>query len=125
MITKQQQQFVHNYAQTGNATQSAIEAGYSEKTATEQGSRLRKQLQKEISTEANDLLAGRVSRLLDMMYTIAEESPSDSSRIAAIKDLLDRAGYKPVEIIETSVSDLSSDERKQKINAILSKYTKH
>ena len=39
-LTRQQALFVQEYVVDGNATQAAIRAGYSAKTATEQGSRL-------------------------------------------------------------------------------------
>jgi phage terminase small subunit len=39
-MTPKQQRFVEEYLIDSNATQAAIRAGYSEKTATEQGSRL-------------------------------------------------------------------------------------
>lgn len=42
-ISAQQQQFVNEYLTQGNATKAAVAAGYSEKTAQAQGSRLLKQ----------------------------------------------------------------------------------
>ena len=43
-LTEKQQAFIENFAQTGNAKQSAIKAGYSEATAEQQGHNLKKQL---------------------------------------------------------------------------------
>ena len=40
LLNERQQAFIDNYLQTGNATQSAIAAGYSPKTAQVQGSQL-------------------------------------------------------------------------------------
>jgi phage terminase small subunit len=40
VMTARQERFCQEFAKTGNATLSAINAGYSEKTANEQGSRL-------------------------------------------------------------------------------------
>lgn len=39
-MTTKQKRFCEEFVKTGNATQSAIKAGYSEKTANEQGARL-------------------------------------------------------------------------------------
>lgn len=59
-MTKRQEMFCQEFVKSGNATQAAIKAGYSEKTANEQGSRLLakvsiqdkiKQLSDEIRTE--------------------------------------------------------------------------
>jgi phage terminase small subunit len=41
-ITAQKQRFIDAYLISSNATQSAIDAGYSEKTASAQGSRLKR-----------------------------------------------------------------------------------
>ena len=43
-LTEKQEAFIENFAQTGNAKQSAIKAGYSEATAEQQGHNLKKQL---------------------------------------------------------------------------------
>lgn len=43
MLTAKQKRFCLEYTNTGNATQSAINAGYAEKTARSQGQRLLKQ----------------------------------------------------------------------------------
>ena len=47
-MTERQDKFVDIYSKTGNATQSAIEAGYSEKTAKQKGYQLKNLLRKEI-----------------------------------------------------------------------------
>ena len=44
MLTDQQKRFIEYFSQTGNATQSAIKAGYSEKTAEQQGYELKNKL---------------------------------------------------------------------------------
>lgn len=59
-VTQKQERFIQEFLKCGNATQSAIKAGYSEKTANEQGARLLakvsiqtrlKELQSEIKNE--------------------------------------------------------------------------
>ena len=45
-LTDKQKMFIEYFSQTGNATQSAIKAGYSEKTAEQQGYELKNKLQR-------------------------------------------------------------------------------
>jgi phage terminase small subunit len=109
--------FVTEYLKNGNnATQAAIAAGYSEKTAYSQGSRLLKSVEVQQylnKTEQN------LNRDLRTMFTedaveaykvlkeiMLKPDAQDKDRITAARDLLDRAGYKPVDKL---VSDSTSD----------------
>lgn len=58
-LTNKQKLFIKSYAKSRNATRAAIEAGYSEDTAGEQGSENLKKLKIEIQTEI-DKLADRI-----------------------------------------------------------------
>ena len=51
MLTDKQAEFVRQFALTGNATQSAISAGYSERTSYQKGHQLRYQFTREIEEE--------------------------------------------------------------------------
>ena len=61
-LTKQQISFIDNFTGQcgGNATQSAIKAGYSDKTAKQQGYALKKQLSLEIEEKNRQLLNNNV-----------------------------------------------------------------
>lgn len=112
--TAQQKLFIDNYIKRRkkNATQAAILAGYSEKTASSQASQLLKNpkvleylkeredaLTKELREEfVFDALEAR-----KVMYEIMNnEKAKDSDRINAAKDFLDRAGFKPKEEVKVS-----------------------
>ena len=47
-MTEKQDKFIETYVATGNATQAAIAAGYSEKTARAKGYQLKNQLHSKI-----------------------------------------------------------------------------
>lgn len=122
-MTERQEKFAIEYAQSGNATQSAKNAGYSENSAEVQGCRLLRndkvsakideektkqseELRKKMSQEA--LTAFNV--LVDIMNNAKAK---DSDRIKCAVDLLDRAGYvaeKKVEV-KTDVNIAESAER--------------
>ncbi|WP_339245891.1 terminase small subunit [Paenibacillus sp. FSL R10-2796] len=118
--------FVTEYIKNGNnATQAAIAAGYSEKTASSQGSRLLKSVEVQQflnKTEQN------LNRDLRQMFTedavkaygVLKEIMDDplaahKDRLVAARDLLDRAGYKPVEQIVADVKTSFEDQLRELI----------
>ena len=113
-MTERQDKFIDVYSKTGNATQSAIEAGYSQKTAKQKGYELKNLLRKEINEQTQKVLADHVPSSIKWLSELAETSESDSVRLGAIKDLLDRAGLKPVERIEQTTVEIMSDEEIQR-----------
>lgn len=105
--------FVAEYIKSGNATQAAIAAGYSEKTAYSAGPRLLKnvEIQQYLNkTEQNlnrDLRTMFVEEALAAFETMADlmkNSGQDNVRYSAAKDILDRAGYKPVDKVVADVT---------------------
>ena len=113
-MTDKQDRFIENYVLTGNATKSAIASGYSEKTAKVKGSQLKAQLRNEIVEATQKVLADKIPEGLSWLTELAREAESESVRLGAIKDLLDRAGLKPVERIETTTVEQMSDEEIRK-----------
>lgn len=106
--------FVTEYLKNGNnATLAAISAGYSEHTAASQGSRLLKSVDVQQflnKTEQN------LNKDLRMMFTenavnafgvllevMNDPMAQHKDRLVAARDLLDRAGYKPVEKVVSDV----------------------
>jgi phage terminase small subunit len=107
--------FVTEYIKSGNATQAAIAAGYSEKTAYSQGSRLLKNVEVQQYLNKTTQNLNRDLRTIfteDAVeaYTVLKEimlkpDALDKDRIAAAKDILDRGGYKPVDRVVADVSN--------------------
>lgn len=110
--TRQQKEFVDNYLKNRkkNQTQAAVDAGYSPKSASSQAYQLlqnpivleylekrEKQLEKELKREFFfDAIDAR--RVLSEILNNPESK--DVDRANAAKDLLDRAGYKAVDVHE-------------------------
>ena len=120
-MTERQEKFAIEYAQSGNATQSAKNAGYSENSAEVQGCRLLRndkvsakideektkqseELRKKMSQEA--LTAFNV--LVDIMNNTQAK---DSDRIKCAVDLLDRAGYVAEKKVEIKTNEDRSLDR--------------
>ena len=99
--------FAQEYWATGNGTQSAIKAGYSEKTAYSQANQLLKNVEiqkkiKELEEESRALLQQQFSRdaieARKIMFNIMQDDDApENVRLSAAKDFLDRAGYKPTD----------------------------
>ena len=106
--------FVREYVNNGgNATQAAIAVGVSQASASTVGYRLKFRLTKEIDTEQKAQLRGYAPKAISQIQSLAEKAESENVRLKANADLLDRAGWKPVdkqEITETSVIENMTDE---------------
>lgn len=103
-LTDKQDAFVKEYVQNNNAKQSAINAGYSERTAKEQGYQL---LQNPLVKNAIDqakherdmfmqeqFKAGAIEAYNALMGIIRDPEANQQHRVSASKDILDRAGFK-------------------------------
>jgi phage terminase small subunit len=120
MRTIKQDAFIEEYCMSGNAAKAAVKAGYSEKVAKQQGYKLKEQFAKEIEERTKKMLQDSVPGALSNLKTLSTEAISEAVKLGAIKDILDRAGYKPAERIEQSIShsDMSTDELKRELEAL-------
>ena len=100
-LTEKQEAFIENFAQTGNAKQSAIKAGYSEATAEQQGHNLKKQLSNEIDEATKKLMSSHVPLAVEKLKDLISNSKiSPSVQLGAVNSLLDRSGYQTITKIE-------------------------
>jgi len=122
MKTGKQEKFIDHYCKTGNATQSAIASGYSKATAKQAGHRLRGQFRQEIEERTKKMVQDMVPISLSAIKSLIEQGDSESVRLAAAKDILDRSGLKPVDRVETTnIEQMSDEEIQRRIDAL----TKH
>lgn len=118
-MTEKQDKFIETYVATGNATQAAIAAGYSEKTARAKGYQLKNQLHSKIQEEVQKSIADKIPSSLKWLSDLAENAESESVRLGAIKDILDRAGLKPVDKVETTtIEQMSADEIRKELESL-------
>lgn len=109
MLTEQRKQFILEYMKLKckNATQAAINAKYSKKTAAQQASDILKdsevieflELQKnKLEADLREQFVFEAKEAFSVMQSIMNNpESSNKDRISIAKDFLDRAGYKPVE----------------------------
>jgi phage terminase small subunit len=104
--------FVTEYIKSGNATQAAIAAGYSEKTAYSAGPRLLKNVdiqqylnktEQNLNMDLRTMFVEDAKEAFETMKNLMRNSGQDMVRYSAAKDLLDRAGYKAVDRVSADV----------------------
>ena len=121
ILTEQQKAFVQHYSQSGNAKQSAIKSGYSEKSAEQQGYELKNKLALEIEDDTRKLMVSAVPMAVDKLKALAEdERVSPSVRLGAINSILDRTGYQTTHKVEDVTGKKSDEELKTELNHLLS-----
>ena len=112
-LTNQRQVFVEEYVRSGDHLEAAKKAGYKDThTVRNQAVRLRRECAEEITEELHRNLAEIVPRALNILTDLAENVESESVRLGATRDLLDRAGFRPVDrheiVKEKSVEELNA-----------------
>lgn len=98
--TARQRLFISEFLKTGNASQSAAKAGYGQPHVA--GSRLLRNVRVKDAIEAArlDLRKQFVQEAINafrVLLDLMNNSPVDIVRFQAARDLLDRAGYKPID----------------------------
>jgi phage terminase small subunit len=122
-LTERQILFIDNFTGQcgGNATQSAIKAGYSDKTAKQQGYALKKQLSLEIEEKNRELLNNNVPLAITTLRALIEDSKvSASVRLGAINSVLDRNNYSGVTKIEDVTHNKTDEQLKVELEHLLS-----
>jgi phage terminase small subunit len=120
MLTSKQENFIQNYIQFGDAKRSAILAGYPERSAKAKGSQLKKQFQQEIKARTELKMMDGAQMALDTLLKLAEQSTSDTVKLAAAKDILDRSGYQAVQRVEqTHIEQSSTAELERELKVLL------
>ena len=104
-LRDQEKRFVRSYLQTFDRAKAAKEAGY--KSKSKQGYIVRgsELLERPNVAEAiarqqervQNILGNKVEKMLLLLSDLAENAESENVKLTAIKDWLDRAGYKPIE----------------------------
>lgn len=108
--------FVTEYIKNGgNGTNAAIAAGYSEKSAYSQASRLLKSVevqqylnntQQNVNKDLRLLFADHAVNAFNVLLEVMNDPEAQNKdKLVAARDLLDRAGYKPVDKVVSDVNN--------------------
>ena len=109
VLTDKQSKFIDNLlASGGNRTQSAIDAGYSAKSAHVEASRLCKNsnvLQALYDRSIQSLSVDAV-RALSTVSNLSQDAKSEYVRLEASKDIMDRAGLRKEDTTTSQVGNV-------------------
>ena len=90
--------FVRHYVESGgNATAAARACGVSKSSAGTVGHRLKQRLINDIEAEQRSALQDYSVRAVHHLGNLLENAKSETVKLGAIKDVLDRSGFKAVE----------------------------
>ena len=101
------------YVRSGDHLEAAKKAGYNDThTLRNQACKLRRECAVEITDELHRNFAEIAPRALNILSDLAENAESESVSLGATRDLLDRAGFRPVDrheiVKEKSVEELNA-----------------
>ena len=120
MRTEKQEVFIEQYCLTGKAASAAETAGYSH--AKQRGYELKNKFAKEIEERQKKMIQDSVPGALAQLDNLVNNAESESVRVGAVKDILDRAGLKPTEKIKQEISHVetaSIDELERELEALI------
>ena len=112
-LTNQRQVFVVEYVRSGDQMEAAKKARYKDThTLRNQACKLRWEYADQITEELHRNFAEIAPRALNILSDLAENAESESVRLGATHDLLDRAGFRPVDrheiVKQKSVDELNA-----------------
>jgi hypothetical protein len=99
-MTDKETAFLEHYIECADATEAAIKAGYSAKTAHVAGSKLKRKLEAEIRERVGKNFGSFSAEAAKIIRDLAHRSTNEQTRYHAAKDILDRAGFKPTDKYE-------------------------
>ena len=92
------EEFVRHYVSNGgNCSAAARSIGISEASASTTGHRMKERLWGEIEEEITNHMRGYIPKAIQNLKQLAQNADSETVRLNATRDLLDRSGLKPVE----------------------------
>jgi len=110
-LTDKQLLFIQRFSSTGNATRSAIDSGYSPKTAEQIGYQLKKQLSNEIDIATRSILGSAVPLAVNkLMSLITDSQVPASTKLGAINSILDRSNYQTIHKVEDVTNNKTDKE---------------
>jgi len=119
--TTQQERFVEMFLLTGNAARAAEVAGYG--SPKQRGYELKNKFKELIEDRQKRMLQDSVPIAINQLINLVQEAESEAVRLNAVKDLLDRGGFKPVDKVEqqvTTVEQKTTEELREEYEMIKS-----
>lgn len=100
--TEAQEKWFEYYMLSGNAAKAAEFAGYG--SPKQRGYELKNRFKKEIEEKQKSMIQDAVPGVIAQIIEMAQGAESEAVRLNACKDLMDRAGFKPIDKTETEIT---------------------
>ena len=118
--TQQQERFVEMFLLTGNAARAAEIAGYG--SPKQRWYELKNKFKELIEDRQKRMLQDSVPLAINQLINLVQEAESEAVRLNAVKDLLDRGGFKPVDKVEqqvTTVEQKTTEELREEYEQLM------
>ena len=109
--TEAQEKWFEYYMLSGNAAKAAEFAGYG--SPKQRGYELKNRFKKEIEEKQKAMIVDAVPGVIAQIIEMAQSAESEAVRLNACKDLMDRAGFKPIEKTETEITSTEAKTTEQ------------
>ena len=109
--TEAQEKWFEYYMLSGNAAKAAEFAGYG--SPKQRGYELKNRFKKEIEEKQKAMIQDAVPGVIAQIIEMAQGAESEAVRLNACKDLMDRAGFKPIEKTETEITSTEAKSTEQ------------
>ena len=109
--TEAQEKWFEYYMLSGNAAKAAEFAGYG--SPKQRGYELKNRFKKEIEEKQKSMIVDAVPGVIAQIIEMAQGAESEAVRLNACKDLMDRAGFKPIEKTETEITSTEAKTTEQ------------
>ena len=110
-LTDKQLLFIQNFSSTGNATRSAVDSGYSPKTAEQIGYQLKNSLANEIDLATRSLLGSAVPMAVNKLQSLITDNQVPASvKLGAINSILDRSNYQTIYKVQDMTNNKTDKE---------------
>ena len=109
--TEAQEKWFEYYMLSGNAAKAAEFAGYG--SPKQRGYELKNRFKKEIEEKQKAMIVDAVPGVIAQIIEMAQGAESEAVRLNACKDLMDRAGFKPIEKTETEITSTEAKTTEQ------------
>ena len=122
--TEKQRLFIKKYVSSGDELESARAAGYSDRSLPSlraEASRLKRRLASQIAEELRLNIINYAPRELAILKNLGLNADSEHVRMKASKDVLDRAGFKPVKRQEVVHASRSVEEVEAELVGLVGK----
>lgn len=105
-LTKKEKGFADKYLDIGNGTQAVLQSPYNASNLNSAGVEAYRTLRK---AKVQEYIESHAENAESMIYKLSQTGKQEPVRLGASKDIMDRAGFKPIERSESKAIRVNID----------------